>query len=69
MAQPIDEPALRNDLHPRPNAGRARSDPHEAEVGIVKCLEDSPKGRRLDLLGRGHGSDLYLRTTLALRGD
>jgi hypothetical protein len=34
----------------------------------VKCLEGSAEGRRLDLLGRGHGSDLYLRTPIALRG-
>jgi hypothetical protein len=34
----------------------------------VKCLEGSAEGRRLDLLGRGHGSDLYLRMPVALRG-
>src|SRR5579863_7425912 len=39
MAQTIDEPALRHDLHPSANAGRAGAEPHEPEVSILKSLE------------------------------
>src|ERR1035437_7035940 len=35
-----DEPALRGDLHPGTDAGRAGAHPHQAEVAILKSLED-----------------------------
>jgi hypothetical protein len=46
VAEPIDEPALRNDLHPGANAGGAGANPHQAEITIMKCLEYPAKGRR-----------------------
>ena len=39
MAQTIDEPALRHDLHPGADAGRAGTDPHQAEIPIMKCFK------------------------------
>ena len=33
------QPALRQDLHPRADAGRTRAHPHQAEVAILKSLE------------------------------
>jgi hypothetical protein len=42
MAEPVDEPALRHDLHPGANAGSASTDPHEAKIAIFKCFEDPP---------------------------
>jgi hypothetical protein len=41
MAETIDEPALRHDLHPRTDAGSAGAKPHQAKVAILKCLEDA----------------------------
>ena len=35
-----DQPALRRDLHPRADAGRAGAHPHQAEVAVLKCFED-----------------------------
>jgi hypothetical protein len=62
MAQPVDEPSLRDDLHPRADARHAGADPHETEIAIVKGFEDSAERRGLDLVGCGHSSGLYLRT-------
>ena len=44
MAQAIDKPALRHDLHPGANAGGAGADPHQAEIAILKCFEDPTQG-------------------------
>jgi hypothetical protein len=41
MAEPVDQPALRHDLHPRADAGRAGAKPHQAEIAISKCLKDA----------------------------
>jgi quercetin dioxygenase-like cupin family protein len=30
---------LRDDLHPRADAGRTRPDPHEAKIAVLKCFE------------------------------
>ena len=40
MAQPVDQPALRHDLHPGADAGGAGADPHQAEIAILKCFKD-----------------------------
>jgi hypothetical protein len=40
VAEAINQPALGHDLHPRADAGRARADPHQAEIAILKCFED-----------------------------
>src|SRR6185437_1188511 len=45
VAQAINEPALCNDLHPGPDAGDARPNPHQAEIAIVKGFEDPADGR------------------------
>ena len=39
MAQPINQPALRNDLHPGANAGHAGTEPHQPEISILKCFK------------------------------
>ena len=44
MAQAIDEPALRHDLHPGADAGRAGAEPHQTEITIMKCFEYPAKG-------------------------
>ncbi len=44
MAQAIDEPALRHNLHPGADAGGAGAEPHQTEITIVKCFEDSVEG-------------------------
>ena len=41
MAEPVNQPSLRHDLHPGSNARRARSHPHQAEIARLKRLEDS----------------------------
>ena len=40
VAQPVDQPALRHDLHPGADAGRAGAKPHQAEIAILKCFKD-----------------------------
>jgi hypothetical protein len=40
MTKLVNEPALRDDLHPSADTGRAGTDPHEAKIAILKCLED-----------------------------
>ena len=39
MAQPVDQPALRHNLHPGANAGRTGTEPHQAEIAILKCFK------------------------------
>ena len=39
MAQPIDQPALRHDLHPGADTGRAGANPHQTEIAILKCFK------------------------------
>ena len=41
VAEAVDQPALRHDLHPRADAGRAGADPHQPEIAILKCFEDA----------------------------
>jgi hypothetical protein len=41
MTQPIDQPRLRHNLHPRANAGGAGANPHQTKIAVVKCLENS----------------------------
>jgi hypothetical protein len=65
MAQAINQPSLRDDLHPRADARHAGTDPHKTEIAVVKGLEDSAERRGLDLVGCGHSSGLYLRTRQA----
>ena len=43
VAKAIDQPALCDDLHPRADAGRTGSDPHQPEIAILKCFEDATK--------------------------
>ena len=43
VGERVDQPALRDDLHPGADAGRARADPHQAEVAILKSFEDPAK--------------------------
>lgn len=50
MAQPIDQPALRHDLHPGANAGHAGTKPHQTEISILKCFEYPAKCQRLHVL-------------------
>ena len=40
VAEPVDQPALRHDLHPGANAGGAGAKPHQAEIAILKCFKD-----------------------------
>jgi hypothetical protein len=40
VAQAINEPALRHDLHPGADAGGAGADPHQAEITILECFKD-----------------------------
>jgi len=35
------QPALRERLHQRADAGRARAYPHDAEIAVTKCFENS----------------------------
>jgi hypothetical protein len=61
VGEGIDQPALRDDLHERPDTGRAGADPHEAEVAILKRFEDpaehgdgaAAKPRIVSVPGRG----------------
>ena len=48
-----DELGLRQDLHPGPDAGGAGTNPHEAEVAILKRFEDAAD----------HDVRLFLRRT------
>jgi len=41
MAQPVNQPALRHDLHPCADTRRTGADPHQPEIAILKCFEDS----------------------------
>ena len=43
VAELVDQPALRHDLHPRADARSARPEPHEPEVAILKRFEDPAK--------------------------
>src|SRR5262249_4699246 len=52
MAEPIDEPALGDDLHPGANAGNAGPKPHQPEVTVGKCFEYPRQDRRLSGYGR-----------------
>ena len=65
MTQPVDEPALGDDLHPGANTGRTGADPHQAEISILKCFEYSAQRRRWHGL-RADLSDVYLRTSARL---
>ena len=40
MAEVIDQPRLRHDLHPASDAGRAGANPHQAEIAVLECFED-----------------------------
>jgi hypothetical protein len=44
MAQPIDQPALRHNLHPGADAGHAGTQPHETEIPVLKCFEYPAQG-------------------------
>jgi hypothetical protein len=39
MAQPIDQPALRHDLHPGANADMQAPNHIKTEISILKCFE------------------------------
>ena len=52
MAESINEPALRHDLHPGSDAGHTGTEPHQAEITILECFEDPAKGRRLHVTPR-----------------
>jgi hypothetical protein len=41
VAEIIDEPTLGDDLHPAADAGGTSANPHQAEVAILKSLEDA----------------------------
>src|ERR1700722_1910564 len=41
VAEPVDKPALRHDLHPGADAGGAGAKPHQAKIAILKCFEDA----------------------------
>ena len=41
MAQPVNQPALRHNLHPGTNTRGTGPDPHQAKIAIVKCFEYS----------------------------
>src|SRR5579872_6365667 len=45
MTQPVNQPSLRYDLHPRADARGTSPDPHQPEITIVKCFEDSAQRR------------------------
>jgi hypothetical protein len=51
VAQLVNQPGLRDDLHPRADGGHAGADPHEAEVAVLKRLENPSK----HVLGVGKG--------------
>src|SRR5262249_48293568 len=40
VTEAVNQPALRHNLHPGTNAGSAGANPHQAEIAILKCLED-----------------------------
>ena len=61
VAEAVDEPALRHDLHPGADAGSAGTNPHEAEITIMKCLEYLAKGRGLHVLRVRLSRAFYLR--------
>ena len=63
MAQAIDEPALGDDLHPGADTGGAGADPHQAEIAILKCFENSAQRRRWHGFRAVLLSDVYLRTS------
>ena len=64
MAQAIDEPALGDDLHPVADTGGAGTDPHQAEIAILKCFENSAQRRRWHGFRAVLLSDVYLRTSV-----
>src|ERR1700739_4852787 len=47
MTEPVDQPALRDNLHPGADAGCAGAKPHQAKIAILKCFEDSADHLRL----------------------
>ena len=63
MAQAVDEPALGDDLHPGADTGGAGADPHQAEIAVLKCFENSAQRRRWHGLRAVFLSDVYLRTS------
>src|ERR1700733_13193123 len=67
MAQAVDEPALRDDLHPGADGGGAGADPHKAKIAILKSFEDSAQRRSLHGLEAGFGVTVYLRTNTSFR--
>src|SRR5438034_9132428 len=72
MAQTVNEPSLRDDLHPGADTGGTGADPHQAEIAILKCFEYSAQRRRWHGLRAVFQSDVYLRTsasTLCLRSS
>src|ERR1700686_2040788 len=40
VAEPVDQPALRLNLHPRADAGSAGPNPHQAKIAILKCFKN-----------------------------
>src|SRR5208283_4276781 len=40
MAESVDEPALRHNLHPGADAGSAGANPHQAKIAILKCFKN-----------------------------
>src|SRR5271165_1782571 len=64
MAQAIDKPALRHNLHPGANAGGAGTEPHQTEITIVKCFEYPAKGRSLHVLGVCRPDSIFAWPTL-----
>src|ERR1039457_2832554 len=41
VAEPVNQPALRDDLHPGADAGGAGANPHQAEIAILKCFKNA----------------------------
>ena len=61
MADPVNEPSLGNNLHPGANAGGAGPHPHQAEISILECFEDSAERRSLHVLEAVRASAIHLR--------
>src|SRR5580692_12436792 len=51
MAEAVNEPSLRHDLHPCADAGGTRPNPHQAKVAILKGFEDSAQRRSVHVCG------------------
>src|SRR5580698_6888692 len=63
MAQPVNQPALRHDLHPGANTRRTRPNPHQAEIAVLKCFEYSAQCRSRHGLAAVSRWTIYLRTS------